>query len=49
MKIAFVTDDGNTICKHFGKANYYNVLTIENGSITHTEIRPKTGHHDFIE
>lgn len=48
MKIAFVTDDGNSISKHFGKAMYYSILTIENGTIVHSEIRPKTGHHNFV-
>ena len=30
MKIAVVTDDGKTICQHFGRALYYAVVTVEN-------------------
>ena len=33
MKIAVVTDDGTTICQHFGRAQYYSVITIENGKV----------------
>ncbi len=29
MKIAIITDDGKTICQHFGRANFYAVLTLE--------------------
>lgn len=45
MKIAVVTDDGKTICQHFGRAQYYNVVTIENGKVVSKEQRPKAGHH----
>ena len=45
MKIAVVTDDGKTICQHFGRARYYSVVTIENGKIVGKEQRPKAGHH----
>jgi predicted Fe-Mo cluster-binding NifX family protein len=47
MKIAAVTDDGITICSHFGRAQFYEVLSIENGTITKRERRPKAGHHTF--
>lgn len=47
MKIAFVTDDGQTISQHFGRAQYYLVLTIEDGKITGQELRPKLGHNQF--
>lgn len=47
FKIAFVTDDGNTISPHFGRAQYYEVVTIENGIMTHRERREKAGHHTF--
>ena len=47
MKIATVTDDGATICAHFGRARLYAVLTVENGVITNREMRPKAGHHTF--
>jgi predicted DNA-binding protein (UPF0251 family)/predicted Fe-Mo cluster-binding NifX family protein len=45
MKIAIVTDDGKTICQHFGRAQYYTVVTIENGKVINKEQRPKAGHH----
>lgn len=46
-KMAFVTDDGSTISEHFGRARYFEVLTVENGRITHRERREKGGHHTF--
>lgn len=45
MKIAFVSDDGSTISHHFGRAQYYVVLTIEDGKIVQREQRPKAAHH----
>lgn len=47
MKIAFVTDDGNTICKHFGRATKYLVVDLENGSEVSRELRDKLGHAHF--
>jgi predicted Fe-Mo cluster-binding NifX family protein len=47
MKVAFVTDDGNTISAHFGRAQYFEVVTVENGAITNRERREKAGHHTF--
>lgn len=47
MKIAFVTDDGKTISRHFGRATYYTVITIEDGKETDREMREKMGHHHF--
>jgi len=47
VKVAFVTDDGTTISQHFGRAQYYEVVTIENNAITHRERREKAGHHTF--
>ena len=47
MKIAIITDDGRTISQHFGRANYYAVLTIENGQIVSREIREKLAHRHF--
>ena len=47
IKIAAVTDDGQTISQHFGRAKYYTVLTIENGKITAREQREKMGHAHF--
>jgi predicted Fe-Mo cluster-binding NifX family protein len=47
MKIAAITDDGNTISQHFGRAPYYLVLTVENGQIVNRERRDKLGHAHF--
>jgi len=45
MKIAVVTDDGKTICQHFGRARYYLVVTTQDGRVINKEQRPKAGHH----
>lgn len=47
MKIALITDDGKTISQHFGRANYYVVVTIENGQIVQCEMRDKLSHKHF--
>lgn len=47
-RVAVVTDDGMTISAHFGRARYYLVVTIEGGTITGREMRPKASHHDFV-
>ena len=47
MKIAVVTDDQATISRHFGRAQYYLVFTVENGQIIQQELRPKLGHDQF--
>ena len=47
MKIAAITDDGKTISRHFGRARYYLVCTVEDGRITGQELRDKAGHHSF--
>ncbi|MGB9702363.1 MAG: NifB/NifX family molybdenum-iron cluster-binding protein [Candidatus Kapaibacteriota bacterium] len=47
IKIAAVTDDGITISQHFGRARYYEVITVENGVVISSERRSKTGHHTF--
>lgn len=47
MKIAIVTDDGNTVSRHFGRATNYKVFNVEDGSVTSTEMRAKPGHNDF--
>ena len=49
IKIAAVTDDGVTISSHFGRAQFYEVISIENGSIVKRERRPKAGHHTFAQ
>ncbi len=45
MKIAVVTEDGKTISQHFGRAPYYQVITVEDGKIVSQERRSKAGHH----
>ena len=47
MKIAAITDDGETISQHFGRAGYYLVVTVENGHISKRELRNKLGHTHF--
>lgn len=47
MKIAAITDDGNTISQHFGRAQYYLVVTVENEKITDRDLREKMGHSQF--
>jgi predicted Fe-Mo cluster-binding NifX family protein len=48
VKIAVVSDDGVTISQHFGRAEVYVVLTIEDGQIVAEETRPKLGHSAFV-
>jgi len=47
MKIAVVSDDGETVSQHFGRAQQYVVATVENGRIEKREIRDKLGHMHF--
>jgi predicted Fe-Mo cluster-binding NifX family protein len=47
MKVAAITDDGETISMHFGRARYFKVFTVEDGKIKASEMRDKMGHHDF--
>ena len=47
MKVAAITDDGKYISLHFGRAQYYLVVTIENGVIVDRELRDKMGHVHF--
>lgn len=49
MEIAAATDDGKTISRHFGRAAYYMVLTVENDRITGREKRDKPGHEQFSQ
>ncbi len=49
MKVAAITDDGQTISQHFGRAPYYLVVTLENGKIISRELREKLGHTQFAE
>ena len=43
MKTAAITDDGKTISQHFGRAPYYMVISIEEGSVVGMELRDKWG------
>ena len=45
MKIAVVTDDGQTVSQHFGRAGLYSVVTVEDGAVVAHEIRPKAAPH----
>ncbi len=47
MKIALITDDGKTISQHFGRANYYLVVNVENSQIVNREMRDKLSHSHF--
>jgi predicted Fe-Mo cluster-binding NifX family protein len=47
MKIAAITDDGKTISQHFGRAQYYLVVTVDNGQIVSRKLREKLGHAQF--
>jgi predicted Fe-Mo cluster-binding NifX family protein len=46
-KVAAITDDGQTISQHFGRAGYYLVATVENGQVVKRELRQKLGHSTF--
>jgi len=48
MKVAVVTDDGNSVSQHFGRARYYAVFEVENGEVINKEMRSKEGHHTFM-
>jgi predicted Fe-Mo cluster-binding NifX family protein len=45
MKIAFVSDNGTTISRHFGRARQYVVVTLAEGQEVAREVRAKTGCH----
>ena len=47
MKIAAVSEDGVTISKHFGRAPFYVVVTVENWKIISSEKREKIRHNQF--
>lgn len=48
-KIAAITDDSKTISQHFGRAQYYLVVTLQDGKIINRELREKLGHSHFVE
>jgi predicted Fe-Mo cluster-binding NifX family protein len=47
MKIAAVMENDRIISPHFGRADHYLVVTVEDGKVTKREIRPKVGHREF--
>jgi predicted Fe-Mo cluster-binding NifX family protein len=47
MKVAVVSDDGRTVSQHFGRAEQYVVLALEDGEVAAREVRPKAGHREF--
>lgn len=47
MKIAVISDDEVNVSQHFGRAPYYVVVTVEDGTIVDSETRAKAGHHTF--
>jgi len=47
MKLAFATADERTISRHFGRAPYYLVVTIDDGKIVGRECRDKANHGQF--
>lgn len=47
MKIAIVTDDGQSISQHFGRAAHYAVIEVRDGQVVGRELRDKAGHHTF--
>jgi predicted Fe-Mo cluster-binding NifX family protein len=47
VKIAVVTNNGETISRHFGRARSYLVVTVEDGEVIAQELRPKANHDDF--
>jgi len=45
MKVAVVTNDGETISQHFGRSRYYKIVSVEDGNISNSEVRQRgTGH-----
>ena len=49
MKIAFITDDGETISQHFGRASHYLVVKVAEGQIIKREMRDKLGHNQYVK
>jgi predicted Fe-Mo cluster-binding NifX family protein len=44
-KIAVASDDGQNVSSHFGRAPYYAVITLENGTVVSRESREKFAPH----
>jgi len=47
VKIAAITDDGQKLSRHFGRARQFLVVTVEDGKVVSQELRDKAGHHTF--
>lgn len=47
MKIAVISEDGQTISQHFGRAPFYVIVTVEDGKVVNKETRDKMGHRSF--
>jgi predicted Fe-Mo cluster-binding NifX family protein len=45
--VAIVTDDGVTVSSHFGRARFYEVVSLSQGNVVRRERREKAGHHMF--
>ena len=46
MKIAIVTNDGNTVSQHFGRSRYYRIINIYGDTIIDEGLRERgTGHY----
>jgi predicted Fe-Mo cluster-binding NifX family protein len=43
-KLAFPTDDGETISRHFGQAMYFKIITLTEGQPAESELRSKARH-----
>ena len=44
LKIAFPTDDGVTISRHFGQAKYYRIISVNDGEVIAEEQVEKSSH-----
>jgi len=47
VKVAVITDDGQTISQHFGRARAFLVFSVTDGQVASSEWREKPGHHTF--
>ena len=47
MKIAIPTKDGATLSRHFGGADKFVIVTVEDGKETARETRERPAHRDF--
>ncbi len=45
MKIAIVTNNGNVVSQHFGRAKYYAIYTVEDGKVINKELRERNAVH----